>query len=199
MRERIIGVVVAAALIFVFAACKSKAPESKLSLKRATYQSGEVISVTYVAPQGLPDNAWVGIIPADIQHGKEDLNDKYDLAYKYLRGSTSGDLVFNAPNKPGKYDFRLHDTDNNGVELAFVTFTVAGTTTAPAAAVEQTPAKAGEGGYSVGDAVMIQWKGSWYPGKIIKARKGKAPYRIHYDGYSNSWDEWVTLARLKRR
>ncbi|UYZ57846.1 MBT domain-containing protein [Hymenobacter latericus] len=54
----------------------------------------------------------------------------------------------------------------------------------------QTPAA-----YKVGDAVQIQWKSSWYPGRVLEAKNGS--YKIHYDGYAASWDEWVAPARLK--
>jgi hypothetical protein len=51
--------------------------------------------------------------------------------------------------------------------------------------------------YAVGDAVNIEWKGGWYPGKIIAIDGAK--YRVHYDGYNSSWDESVTPARLKKK
>jgi hypothetical protein len=33
-------------------------------------------------------------------------------------------LSFDAPEQPGSYDIRLHDTDGGGTEIASVTFTV---------------------------------------------------------------------------
>ena len=53
------------------------------------------------------------------------------------------------------------------------------------------------GAYAVGDAVNVLWKGSWYPGKIIGVNAGQ--YKVHYDGYASSWDEWVGPARLKKK
>lgn len=35
-----------------------------------------------------------------------------------------GVLTFRAPEQAGSYDFRMHDTDNGGREVAYVTFTV---------------------------------------------------------------------------
>ncbi len=51
--------------------------------------------------------------------------------------------------------------------------------------------------YSIGDPVQVQWKGSWYPAHVLAASK-KGTYKIHYDGYSSSWDEWVGLSRMKK-
>jgi len=54
------------------------------------------------------------------------------------------------------------------------------------------------GGSSLGegDPVQVLWKGTWYPAHVLKA-KGSQIY-IHYDGYDNSWDEWVGPNRYKK-
>ena len=41
--------------------------------------------------------------------------------------------------------------------------------------------------FAVGDAVQIEWKGTWYPGRILKVDAGR--YRITCEGWSSSWDE----------
>lgn len=110
-----------AAVLFV-SACKPSGPS--LVTDKNVYAPGETITVTFSAPAGLPTNAWVGIIPSNVPHGDEAQNDTYDLTYQYLNGMTSGMLVFSAPSVPGTYDFRMHDTDSNGKEIASVTFTV---------------------------------------------------------------------------
>ena len=51
--------------------------------------------------------------------------------------------------------------------------------------------------YAVGDAVDIYWGSAWWPGSIKK--KDGSRYRITYQGYAESWDEWVTAARLRPR
>ncbi len=53
------------------------------------------------------------------------------------------------------------------------------------------------GSYSVGDAVDVNWKGSWYPARVISTGKNK--WKIHYDGYDSSWDEWVTASRMRAK
>ncbi len=101
------------------------APSSaSLRLNTYSFSPGEAIAVTFTAPAGLASNAWIGIIPSWVAHGSEATNDQYDLAYQYLSGSTSGTLYFGAPTTPGSYDFRMHNTDDSGSELTYVTFTV---------------------------------------------------------------------------
>jgi len=46
-----------------------------------------------------------------------------------------------------------------------------------------------------GDAVNVLWKGKWYPATVLKA-SGEKCY-IHYNGYDNSWDEWVGNNRIR--
>ena len=97
---------------------------SKLSLDKDTYAPEEEIRLSFTAPAEFGPKAWVGIIPADVPHGSEDENDQHDISYRYLDKKTQGLLVFNAPKKPGKYDFRMHDTDDNGNEITYIEFTV---------------------------------------------------------------------------
>src|SRR5690606_13080058 len=46
-----------------------------------------------------------------------------------------------------------------------------------------------------GEKVKIEHNGSWYDGKILKAEGGK--YYVTYTDWGDSWDEWVTVERLK--
>jgi hypothetical protein len=48
-----------------------------------------------------------------------------------------------------------------------------------------------------GDKVQVYWGGSWYNAVILRANNNK--WLIHYDGYSDSWDEWVGLDRMRWR
>ena len=100
------------------------AGEPGLQLDKATYSPEEEIRVTFEAPSWYAEDAWVGILPSDVPHGDEDVNDGYDLSYEYLEGRTSGEMIFTAPLEPGSYDVRMHDTDDNGKEVASVTFEV---------------------------------------------------------------------------
>jgi hypothetical protein len=112
-------------LAFLLVACLGKFKKAgPLALDKSTYAPGEAITVTFNAPGTYQDNAWIGIIPSDVAHGDEAVNDQHDIAYQYLKGQTSGTFTFTAPDTPGAYDMRMHDTDNNGKEVASVSFTV---------------------------------------------------------------------------
>lgn len=58
-------------------------------------------------------------------------------------------------------------------------------------------AGAGRGGgkFEVGQAVQILWNDNWYAGAVLEVGEGR--WKIRYDGYSESWDEWVGSDRLK--
>jgi hypothetical protein len=52
-------------------------------------------------------------------------------------------------------------------------------------------------GRAAGDLVEVEWRGSWWPAVLLERRR--AGWMVHYDGYSNDWDEVVTLARIRDR
>jgi hypothetical protein len=197
---RVIGMAVLVVAVGLFASCKGGTPKAKLEINKAEFKPGEVIVVKYAAMPEYDPSAWIGIIPSSVAHGSEAENDKHDIAYQYLRKSTSGELNFTTPSNPGSYDLRMHNTDNNGMEVASVTFKVIGTAQPTAEKTAPQPeTKTASGKFKKGDPVMVEWKGSWWPARVIAMRQGKAPYKIHYDGYSNSWDEWVGNRRIRRR
>ncbi len=51
--------------------------------------------------------------------------------------------------------------------------------------------------FSTGSSVNVRWKGKWYPARILQVSGNS--YKITYDGYDSSWDEWVEPARVSRR
>jgi hypothetical protein len=105
----------------------SRQPQSEpaaieIRLARSSFKTDEQIDFTFTAPE-LPDDAWIGIVPAEIPHGDETVNDQHETAYKYLEGRTRGG--FSLPNPgPGQWTIRLNDTDDNGREIAYTSFTV---------------------------------------------------------------------------
>ena len=46
-----------------------------------------------------------------------------------------------------------------------------------------------------GSQAQVLWKGNWYPATVRKAKSNRC--YIHYDGYNNSWDEWVGPERIR--
>ena len=121
-------VILATTLAFLLAsggcAPAPKPGEPSVMLDKKVYAPGEMITVTFTASPSYQTNAWIGIIPSDVPHGDEAVNDQHDIAYQYLDGMTAGALMFNAPTAPGSYDMRMHDTDSSGIEVASVTFKV---------------------------------------------------------------------------
>ncbi len=126
MRMKRITILSLVVVLLVVGTGSALAQEEGLGLRldKMTFEVGEQIQVHFTAPSSFSEDAWVGIIPSNVPHGSEAENDKYDLAYQYLKGLTSGVLTFAAPDTPGSYDFRMHDTDADGREVASVTFTV---------------------------------------------------------------------------
>lgn len=127
-----------------------------LSINKAIVAPGEGFTVSFSVSPALPENAWIGIVPSSIPHGSEKVNDQHDLTYQYIQKRSSGTMAFNAPTTPGSFDIRFNDTDNNGLELAFVSFTVAAQAPAPPPAV------------SGSEASLRLDKNSFKPGEAIK-------------------------------
>jgi hypothetical protein len=94
-----------------------------LSLPKSVYAPGEEIQLSFTAAASYPNNTWIGLHPADQEHGSTGANDAHDTAYVYLQGETSGTHTFKAPGTEGAYDFRMNETTND-LELATVAFTV---------------------------------------------------------------------------
>lgn len=78
-----------------------------LVLERARYAPGESVTVTFTAPAAYPADAWVGIVPAGIEHGSMSLNDQHDVQYHFLNSRTEGTLTFR-PVQPGRWSLRMN-------------------------------------------------------------------------------------------
>lgn len=59
-------------------------------------------------------------------------------------------------------------------------------------------AAGGAKSFNVGDAVQVEWKGKWWPAKII-ALEGAGKWKVHYDNYDKTWDESVGAERIKTK
>jgi len=51
--------------------------------------------------------------------------------------------------------------------------------------------------WKVGDKVEVKWSGRYYPATVIEVKGDQ--YKVSYDGYSRSWDEWVKPAAIRPR
>lgn len=45
--------------------------------------------------------------------------------------------------------------------------------------------------------VDVEWRGSWFPAVILERRGSR--YLVHYEGYSEDWDELVGAERIRAR
>jgi hypothetical protein len=52
--------------------------------------------------------------------------------------------------------------------------------------------------HQVGDHILVEWRNADYPAVIV-AIEAPARFRVHYDGYSDDWDESITTTRIKGR
>jgi hypothetical protein len=50
--------------------------------------------------------------------------------------------------------------------------------------------------FRTGTNVEVNWQGRWYPAKILKDQQGR--HLVHYSGYDDSWNEWVSDHRIRR-
>ncbi len=44
--------------------------------------------------------------------------------------------------------------------------------------------------YRAGQRVEVQWGNTWWPAEVLQVRGNQ--FLIHYTGWGNNWDEWVT-------
>ncbi len=102
----------------------------ELRLEKEVFAPGEMIKVDILLPEapipGLDATGWIGVVPSNIEHGSEELNDQHDTTFERLATPRSSALELQAPSTPGSYDIRVHTSDTNGVEVGFITFTVEG-------------------------------------------------------------------------
>lgn len=56
---------------------------------------------------------------------------------------------------------------------------------------------AGAQEYKVGAKVLVSRQGTWQPAIVKSYNEAKKCWNIHYEGYSDSWDECVGKKRIK--
>lgn len=115
-----------ASISFVVEALAQENLPNAIILEKNTFTVGEKMVVNYTSASGMDKNAWIGIIPSEIEHGLEATNDAHDVSYSYLNGRNRATLNMVAPSKPGSYDLRMNESDSkaDAKELTSVTITV---------------------------------------------------------------------------
>lgn len=51
--------------------------------------------------------------------------------------------------------------------------------------------------FKAGEKIEILFGGKWYPGAVLEAGAGK--WKVHYDGYGDSWDTWLGPDKIRKR
>jgi hypothetical protein len=52
--------------------------------------------------------------------------------------------------------------------------------------------------HQVGDHVLVAWRGGDYPAVIV-GLEGPSKFHVHYDGFSEDWDEVIPATRIRGR
>jgi hypothetical protein len=52
---------------------------------------------------------------------------------------------------------------------------------------------------TVGNGVEVLWNGSWYPATVEQTPNATGQCQIGYDGWSDTWDEWIPSDRMRPR
>ncbi len=95
-----------------------------LNSENNIYLPASTIEFEYEVQEDLlKGSPWIGIVPSNIQHGNETVNDKHDLSFVYIN-SGKDSISLTAPSEEGFYDLRLHDSDFGGKELGYISFEV---------------------------------------------------------------------------
>jgi hypothetical protein len=110
--------------IIMVISCAPPQPKGTLVLTKTEFAPNEEIELSFTSEGTFGSNAWIGIIPSSVPHGDETKNDEFDIAYQYFEGGTSGKIMFTAPAQPGDFDFRMHNTDDSGIEVSSISFKV---------------------------------------------------------------------------
>src|SRR5690606_25074298 len=76
-----------------------------------------------------------------------------------------------------------------------VSVTTGGARAEPAG-TQQGPGDA-QASYQRGQPIDIWYGSTWYAGRVLEVRGTN--YKVSYDGWSSSWDEWVDATRLRAR
>lgn len=96
-----------------------------LSIEKNEFAPDEEMAITFSDEGWLKDSdAWVGIVPASTPHGDEETGDEYDYNYFYPTYSENNKDKLAAYGDAGNYELRVYSSDEGGVELCFIPFTV---------------------------------------------------------------------------
>ena len=92
----------------------------RIELEKGRYKSNESILVNFTGPT-LGSDSWLGVVPADIEHGDSTVNRYNRLSFFDMEGQSIGTHIF---ENPGEGDWTIRMNEGSGDELAYVEFSV---------------------------------------------------------------------------
>ena len=92
----------------------------RIEIQKARYKSNESISVNFTGPT-LGSDSWLGVVPADVEHGDSTVNRYNRVSYFDMEGQSIGTHIF---ENPGEGDWTIRMNEGSGDELAYVEFSV---------------------------------------------------------------------------
>ena len=92
----------------------------RIELQKGTYMSNESILVNFTGPM-LGADSWMGIVPADTEHGDATVNRYNRVSYFDMEGQSIGTHTF---ENPGEGDWTIRMNNDDGEEIAYVEFNV---------------------------------------------------------------------------
>ncbi|MEK9738971.1 MAG: EF-hand domain-containing protein [Euryarchaeota archaeon] len=92
----------------------------RIEIEKSRYKSNESITVNFTGPT-LGSDSWLGVVPADIEHGDSTVNRSNRVSYFDLEGQSIGTHIF---ENPGAGDWTIRMNEGSGDELAYVEFIV---------------------------------------------------------------------------
>ena len=92
----------------------------RIELEKGRYKSNESILVNFTGPT-LGSESWLGVVPADIEHGDSTVNRYNRLSFFDMEGQSIGTHIF---ENPGEGDWTIRMNEGSGDELAYVEFSV---------------------------------------------------------------------------
>jgi sRNA-binding protein len=169
--------------ISLFAACKPKEQVKEVvatEVSSTIYKVGDKIQVLW-GNSYYPSSV--------IEIGSNDKAGKYKINYDGW-SSNSDEWVGTD---------RIRSADIQDGKVVAARKTASSTTTTNSSATTETATTTSTKTYKVGDKIQVLWGSKYYPSSVIEIgsndKAGK--YKINYDGWSSSSDEWVGTDRIK--
>lgn len=100
------------------------APPPSITIGKERFRPGEPMQVRFTAWKLFGSRSWIGILPADVPGGDVKRNASHDLDHEELDLRTSGEIDFEAPLEPGRYELRMNQLYPEKREVASAAFEV---------------------------------------------------------------------------